>query len=129
MREKSKSIDDENIEMLVRTFYPKVIEDKIIGAFFIEKLGSDIRGDAWEEHLVLLTQFWRYVALYDDTYRGNPLQPHFEIKGLHKKAFVRWLDLFYETVDSIYDENAGRLFKEKSQEIAENFMRRLGLKK
>jgi len=129
MNSKAKSIDDENIEQLVRTFYSEVIADELIGPFFIEKLGDDIKSDAWEEHLVLLTQFWRFVALYDDEYTGNPLRPHFDIVGLNKRAFERWLTLFYEAVDSVYDENAGRLFKEKSKEIAENFMRRLEIDK
>jgi len=124
---KAKSIDDENIEKLVRTFYPEVIVDEQIGSFFIEKLGDDINSDTWEEHLVLLTQFWRFVALYDDEYKGNPLRPHFDIVGLSKEAFERWLNLFYEAVDRVYDENSGALFKQKSAEIAENFMRRLEL--
>jgi len=127
MDERAKSIDDENIEKLVRTFYPEVIEDEMIGPFFIEKLGNDINSDIWEEHLVLLTQFWRFVTLYDDEYKGNPLRPHFDIAGLSKEAFERWLVLFYETVDCVYDENSGALFKQKSTEIAENFMRRLEL--
>jgi len=127
MNLKAKSIDDENIELLVRTFYPEVIADELIGPFFIEKLGDDIKSDAWEEHLVLLTQFWRFVALYDDEYTGNPLRPHFDIAGLSKRAFERWLTLFYKAVDRVYDEKSGTLFKEKSTEIAENFMRRLEL--
>jgi len=127
MNTREKSIDDENIELLVRTFYPEVIADEMIGPFFIEKLGEDIKSDAWEEHLVLLTQFWRFVALYDDEYTGNPLRPHFDIVGLSKRAFERWLTLFYEAVDGVYDEKSGTLFKQKSAEIAENFMRRLEL--
>ncbi len=127
MNSKAKSIDDENIEILVRTFYPEVIADEMIGPFFIEKLGEEIKSDAWEEHLVLLTQFWRFVALYDDEYNGNPLRPHFDIVGLSKSAFERWLTLFYEAVDRVYDEKSGALFKQKSAEIAENFMRRLAL--
>lgn len=127
MNRKEQSIDDENIERLVRTFYPEVIADDMIGSFFIEKLGDDIHSEAWEEHLVLLTQFWRFVILYDDEYEGNPLRPHFDIAGLSKKAFERWLTLFHEAVDDVYDEKSGMLFKQKSVDIAENFMRKLEL--
>ncbi|MCF6243654.1 MAG: group III truncated hemoglobin [Sulfurovum sp.] len=123
----AKSIDDENIEKLVRTFYPEVIKDEMIGPFFIEKLGNDIKSDTWEEHLVLLTQFWKFVALYDDAYTGHPLKPHFDIVGLSREAFERWITLFYETVDEIYDKNTGELFKQKSADIAENFMHKLEL--
>ncbi len=125
--ELEKSIDDENIERLVRIFYPEVIADKIIGSFFIEKLGNDIKSDKWEEHLVLLTQFWRFVALYDDEYKSNPLRPHFDIVGLNKEAFDRWVLLFYEAVDRVYDKNSGAFFKQKSADIAKNFIHRLEL--
>ncbi len=123
----AKSIDDENIEKLVRTFYAEVIKDEMIGSFFMDKLGNDIASDTWEEHLVLLTQFWKFVALYDDEYTGHPLRPHFDIEGLTSETFERWLSLFYDAVDRVYDEKSGELFKTKSAEIAKNFMRRLEL--
>jgi len=121
------TINDENIERLVRTFYPTVLEDDIVGPFFIEKLGSDISSSEWEEHLVLLTQFWAFVSLGDESYNGHPLAPHFEIANISRKAFEQWLKLFYATVDKIYTERSGEFFKTKSADIAENFMRRLAL--
>ena len=111
----------------MRTFYPCVLEDKLVGPFFIEKLGSDISSLDWEEHLVLLSQFWAFVALGDEAYTGHPLAPHFDIEGISRKAFARWISLFYEAVDKIYIENVGKFFKQKSADIAENFMRKLEL--
>jgi len=122
------SINDENIERLVRAFYPRVLEDDVVGPFFIEKLGADITSPAWEEHLVLLTQFWNFVALGDEAYVGHPLAPHFDIEGISGKAFEQWLKLFYEVVDTIYVEKSGVFFKTKSEDIATNFMRRLDIK-
>lgn len=126
-RELEKNINIKNIERLVRTFYPSVLEDEIVAPFFIEKLGSDISSEKWEEHLLLLTKFWAFTTLGDEAYDGHPLAPHFEIEGISRKAFERWISLFYETVDSIYTENAGEFFKTKSADIADNFMRKLGL--
>ena len=125
--ELENTINDENIERLVRTFYPTVIEDELVGPFFIEKLGSDITSVDWEEHLVLLSQFWAFVALGDDAYAGHPLAPHFEIEGISREAFEQWLTLFYEAVDKTYTERIGEFFKTKSADIAENFMRKLAL--
>ncbi len=121
------TINAENIEKLVRTFYPSVLEDEIVGPFFIEKLGADISSDTWEKHLVLLSQFWAFVFLGDEAYDGHPLAPHFEIEGIHRKAFGRWISLFYMAVDKIYTEETGEIFKTKSADIAENFMRKLEL--
>ncbi|WP_373033698.1 group III truncated hemoglobin [Sulfurovum sp.] len=123
--ELENTINDENIERLVRTFYPSVLEDEMVGPFFIEKLGSDISSAKWEEHLVLLSQFWAFTILGDEAYTGHPLAPHFEIEGISREAFNQWLKLFYDAVDKIYTENIGEFFKTKSADIAENFMRKL----
>ncbi len=112
---------------MVRTFYPTVLEDDLVGPFFVEKLGSDITSDVWEEHLVLISHFWAFVALGDEKYTGRPMTPHFEMKGISRKAFEQWLKLFTEAVDRVYLPERGVYFKTKSANIAENFMRNLGL--
>jgi len=122
-----KSINEDNIELLVRTFYPQVLNDAVLAPFFIEKLGDDIHSQKWEEHLLLLTDFWQFVALGFDKYNGNPLQPHLHIEGLSHSAFSSWLTLFHHTIDQIYTPETGEYFKQKSTNIAENFMRKLNL--
>jgi len=121
------SITVENIQVLVRTFYPTILKDETVGPFFIEKIGADIHSDAWEEHLELLSHFWAFVALDEMQYSGTPLAPHFHMQGISRMAFRRWLELFSEAVDRVYEEEAGRFFKERSANIAENFMQNLGL--
>ena len=125
--EQENTINDENIERLVRTFYPKVLKDPLVGPFFVEKLGDDIKSDVWEEHLVILSQFWDFVALGDEAYAGRPMAPHFEIEGISREAFEQWLRLFAEAIDEVYLPNTGEYFKTKSADIASNFMRNLGL--
>jgi hemoglobin len=124
---KFQSINEENIATLVRTFYPSVLDSPILAPFFIEKLGEDIEGELWEEHLLLLTEFWKFVALGYDEYKGNPLKPHLDIIGISRESFMTWLNLFHKTVDELYTTQAGEYFKTKSNEIAENFMRKLSL--
>jgi len=126
-QELQKSINEENIEILVRTFYSQVLEDTILAPFFIEKLGDDLQSKEWEEHLLLLTEFWKFVALGYDEYNGNPLQPHFHIVGISREAFTSWLKLFHQTVDKLYASSVGEYFKQKSTDIAENFMHKLSL--
>ena len=126
-QELQTSINEENIGMLVRRFYTQVLQDTLLAPFFIEKLGDDLQSKKWEEHLQLLTEFWKFVALGYDGYHGNPLQPHFDIIGLNREAFAKWLNLFHQTVDSLYTPSAGEYFKQKSTDIAENFMRKLKL--
>ena len=122
-----KSINEENIEVLVRDFYSQVLQDSVLSSFFIEKLGDNFQGEKWEEHLLLLTDFWKFVALGYEEYDGNPLRPHFDIPGLTTEAFTRWLTLFHTTVDTLYVPSIAIYFKEKSNNIASNFIRKLNL--
>ena len=126
-RKLANTISDETIEKLVRTFYPMVLEDALVGPFFVEKLGADIKSDIWEEHLVLISQFWAFVALGDEAYTGRPMAPHFEMEGISRKAFEQWLKLFAKAIDEVYVPSRGEYFKTKSVDIAENFMRNLRL--
>jgi len=121
------TISQRSIERMVKTFYPMVLEDDLVGPFFVEKLGSDITSDVWEEHLVLISHFWAFVALGDEKYTGHPMAPHFGMKGISRKAFEQWLKLFTEAIDRVYLPERGAYFKTKSADIAENFMRNLGL--
>lgn len=125
--ELANTINDENIEKLVRIFYPMVLEDALVGPFFVEKLGDDIHSEVWEEHLILISHFWAFVALGDERYTGRPMAPHFEIEGISRKAFEQWLKLFFEAIDKVYTQRSGEYFKLKSTDIASNFMRNLGL--
>jgi len=59
-------------------------------------------------------------------YRGSPLAPHFNL-DLSKVQFDRWLELFYEAIDRVYEDEAGEFFKQRSSNIAQNFMRNLGI--
>jgi len=122
-----KSINEENIEILVRKFYSEVLKDPILAPFFIKVLGDDIHNEKWEEHLLLLTEFWKFVALGYDEYNGNPLEPHTHLNGLSREAFTQWLTLFHQTVDNCYIPSTGEYFKQKSHDIAGNFIRRLNL--
>lgn len=122
-----KSINEENIEILVRRFYPEVLKDTTLAPFFTKILGEDIQNGKWEEHLLLLIEFWKFVALGYDEYKGNPLQPHLLIEGLSRDAFKSWLTLFHQTVDTLYTPSSGEYFKQKSTNIAENFIRKLSL--
>ncbi len=120
-------ITKENLNKMVVSFYAKVLKDETVGPFFIEKLGDKLNNDLWPAHIELLTNFWASIALGEQNYRGNPFAPHLDISGLKRESFAQWLNLFYETLDSIYEPQIADLFKQRSSIIAGNFMRNLGL--
>lgn len=115
----------ENIEKMVLMFYRKVLKDEVVGPFFIAKLGDDMGNDYWKPHLELLINFWSSMMMGEQAYMGNPFAPHTQLGGLERETFERWLELFFETVDSIYTPHIADAFKERSMAIAGNFMRNL----
>jgi hemoglobin len=50
-----------------------------------------------------------------------------ELKGLKRESFERWLELFFETVNDVFEERIAIKFQERSTLIAGNFMRNLQL--
>jgi len=120
------TITKESIREMVDTFYPTILADPITAPPFIAKVGSDINSKEWQEHLELLTNFWAFSSLGEMKYRGSPLAPHFNL-DLTKEQFERWLELFYEAIDRVYEDEAGEFFKQRSKNIAQNFMRNLGI--
>ncbi len=124
---KYNTINRESIRAMVESFYPTILADEITAPFFIAKIGSDINSKEWQEHLELLTNFWAFTALGDLSYTGSPLAPHFSLEGLDRKAFERWLSLFHEAIDRVYEAEVGEFFKQRSNNIARNFMINLGI--
>ena len=122
-----QTITRENIRKMVDRFYSQVLKDEIVSPFFIEKLGDEMISDEWQHHLNLLTNFWASTVLGDNSYTGQPVKPHMHMEGLQRVTFERWLELFFETLDKYYTKEAADVFKVKSQTIATNFMRLLGI--
>jgi hemoglobin len=120
-------ITRENIEKMVHLFYIKVLKDDLVGPFFIAKLGDDMKSEHWKPHLELLTNFWSSMILGDGSYGGNPFMPHTQLGELSREVFEQWLELFFKTIDDVYETQVGHPFKERSMAIAGNFMRNLGI--
>ncbi len=118
----------ENLNKLVLKFYAKVVKDDLIGPIFVDVLGKDLKSDEWQAHIRLLTDFWASIALGDFTYNGSPFAPHVKFEErLSIEAFERWLKLFFETLNTIYEPKIAQQFLAKSKNIAGNFIRNLNL--
>jgi hemoglobin len=121
------TITKENINKMVIKFYTRILnEDTIVSEVFKSKLGTDINSTSWKEHIELLTNFWAMIALQSNQYQGNPMMAHIDM-GLTRDMFPIWLKMFFETIDSLYEQEQGFVFKSRAENIAMNFMRNLGL--
>jgi len=93
----------EDITRLVAKFYAKVRKDSLLGAIF----NHHIADDEWPAHLAKLSDFWEVHLLRGSSFRGNPVQKHIQVDQhlkhtMNKQHFDRWLELWSETLDSLY---------------------------
>lgn len=105
----------EDIQLMVNTFYSKVQQDELIGAIFNEKIGN-----RWPEHLEKMYRFWQTILLEEHTYSGSPFPPHRQLP-VEKKHFTRWMEIFSETVDSLFAGPLAEEAKLRAKNMAEMF--------
>lgn len=113
---KKKIESNEDVQLLVRSFYERVLNDEMLGPFF-----SYVRNNHWDKHLQVLDSFWSNMLFYTGGYYGNPLEVHktmHHFKKLERKTFERWLQLFNQTVDELFEGEKAELAKQRALSIA-----------
>jgi len=106
----------EDLTVMLKSFYAKVIKDETIGIIFTEVVPLD-----WDKHIPLITDFWETILLDNPVYKSNAMEPHFHINRLfplHEKHFSAWLKLFNETIDKLYEGPIASLAKKRAEGIA-----------
>ena len=96
----------DDIYLLVKMFYVKLLNDDIMSHFFVE-FNDPIH---LEKHLQILVNFWDNILFYSGTYKKNAMKPHMDlqaIKPFQIQHFQQWLLHFKNTVDEhFFGENA-----------------------
>lgn len=108
-------VGENEIKVLVHTFYGRVREDDLIGPIFNEKI------EDWDEHLGKLCDFWSSVVLRTRRYEGRPMRAHLLMPHLQGAHFDRWLDLFEETAHDVLPVEAASVFIQRARMIADSF--------
>lgn len=105
---KTDVLSRDDIEKIVGSFYDKVKSDEVIGFFFSRVVEID-----WNRHLPLMCAFWENILFYTGEYEGDPLAAHLNISRKYPTSsehFERWLQLFAQSVDELYQgENAEKM--------------------
>ena len=114
MKKDINSRDD--LFLLVKVFYEKLLNDKSISYLFTDIAKIDL-----DHHLPVLVDFWDSILFQSDTYRKNAMQPHLIIhqkSPIQKHHFETWLRYFKNTVDELFEGDKAFLAKERAQSIA-----------
>jgi hemoglobin len=104
-------IDENMIEQLVRGFYARVREDFLLGPIFSSRIHD------WETHLQRMCAFWSSVVLSSGAYHGQPMRMHLPLP-VEARHFDRWLELFEQTVRTLFSEQIAAYFMERARRIA-----------
>jgi len=116
----------EDIDKLVTRFYERMMTDDVIGFIFTDYAKIDL-----DEHLPNIADFWEAVLFQSPVYnRGaKAMSAHFDLHekiALKKQHFTRWLYIFHQTIDELFEGTVAQKAKERSSSIAELMQKRIG---
>ncbi len=109
----------EDIKLMVDTFYGRVQEDDRIGPIFNSKLDG-----RWPVHLEKMYTFWQTILLDEYTYQGRPFPPHAQLP-IEAEHFERWLQLFDNTVNDLFEGAVAEEAKSRGRKMAALFQVKL----
>ncbi len=111
-----KDIDSrEDLLLLMKTFYEKLLADNSISYLF-----TDVAKINLDHHLPVLIDFWDSILFQSGTYQKNAMQPHMALhqkSPLTKHHFETWLRYFKETVDELFAGDNAFIIKERATSI------------
>ena len=111
------ALDD--IKLLVNNFYGEVRKDDLLADIF-----NNIIQDRWPQHLEKMYRFWQTVLLEQHTYYGSPFLPHARLP-VDTVHFERWLKLFNQTVDDLFEGEKATRAKWQGERMAELFLSKI----
>lgn len=105
-----------DIELLVRTFYARVVADPQLSAHFVHV--------DFEAHFPRMIAFWDFLLLDKFGFQGNVFDAHRHLQ-VDKADFDRWLLHFHATLDGLFEGEKVTLAKQKADSIAVIFHTKL----
>jgi truncated hemoglobin YjbI len=102
------------VRTFVEAFYRAVDRDPLLGPVFERRIHGN-----WGPHLDTMVKFWSAVLLREPGYQGQPPIVHRAVEELEPQHFRRWLELFKETMESIFEPALATHLVARSQGIAQ----------
>jgi hemoglobin len=111
-------VNEEQIAVLVDTFYARVRQDATLGPVF-----ARVVGDAWEPHLEKMRAFWSSLVLASGRYKGNPMVAHLRLlPRIGAEHFELWLNLWRETAAELFPPQVAVTFVWRAETMAERVL-------
>jgi hemoglobin len=116
-----------DIDRLMQRFYERAIHDDMIGYIFTDVAKLDL-----EHHLPIIGDFWETILFQTGIYAKhgrNPLMVHGELAlktPLLPEHFQRWLTIFRETTDQLFEGDRADFLKMRAVAIASRMQQYVG---
>ena len=110
---------EEDVVLIVNSFYEKVREDRLLGPIF-----NDFAKVDWETHLPRMYDFWNTLIFSQKTYKGNPFAKHIPLP-IQQEHFEQWLVLFEQNIDEHFTGEIAEHTKLRAKSIAHIFQSKL----
>jgi hemoglobin len=117
---------DEDVDLLVREFYKRLLDDNLLGPVFTYVAKIDL-----EVHLPVISSFWKSILLNKQGYNRNTMQVHIDLNKrapLGEAHFQRWLMRFNDTIDLHYQGPVAEKAKVTATQIGAIMQAKLGPK-
>jgi hemoglobin len=119
--EKPDITTQEDVQLLVDTFYASVQADHLLSPVF-----NDFAKVNWSHHLPVMYSFWNTLLFGKMDYKGQPFPKHLALP-IEARHFKRWLFLFTETVNNLFEGEKAEEAKQRAASIAQLFQYKMGL--
>lgn len=106
----------QDIDLLMRVFYNKLLADDSISYIFTDVAQINI-----DEHLPVIADFWESILFNRNTYHNNPMKIHTDMATktpLLKHHFDTWLAYFNASVDELFYGEIAFKAKQRALSIA-----------
>jgi hemoglobin len=106
----------EDIIKFLEAFYAKAFNDETIGYFFTEVVPLEL-----ETHIPVIADFWEAIVFNTQGYRKNVMEVHQHINQLSsikKEQLDKWVKIFAETVDEMFEGSNAELMKQRANSVA-----------
>jgi len=105
-----------DIELLVNTFYDRLLADDNINYIFTDVAKLNIK-----THLPVIADFWESVLLNNNVYHNNTMKVHLDLNdktALTARHFDIWLKHFNNTIDELFGGDIALLAKQRATSVA-----------
>lgn len=108
--------NQEDVALLVRTFYSRLLDDPFMSPFF--------EGINFENHFPRMIAFWSFILLNTEGFGGNVFDAHRRL-AIDERHFEKWISTFHATVDDFFIGNNAEKAKSQASIIGYGFQSKL----